>query len=83
MANLAVRHVDTELAEATRHAYQQALGVVVCGRLNTTFFGGTWTHPGETLKLWFLGVLLAPHFGEVESARRFLYSLVVYTNCLV
>lgn len=24
MANLAVRHVDTELAEATRHAYQQA-----------------------------------------------------------
>ena len=26
MANLAVRHVDTELAEATRHAYQQALG---------------------------------------------------------
>lgn len=24
MANLAVRHVDTELAEATKHAYQQA-----------------------------------------------------------
>ena len=38
MANLAVRHVDTELAEATRHAYQQALGVVVCGRLNATLF---------------------------------------------
>eukprot|EP00434_Breviolum_minutum_P016564 symbB.v1.2.014603.t1/scaffold1071.1/size202461/16 len=26
MANLAVRHVDTELAEATKHAYQQATG---------------------------------------------------------
>lgn len=25
MANLAVRNVDTELAEATRHAYQQAM----------------------------------------------------------
>lgn len=28
MANLAVRHVDTELAEATKHAYQQAPGEV-------------------------------------------------------
>ena len=28
MANLAVRHVDTELAEATKHAYQQATGEV-------------------------------------------------------
>ncbi len=56
MANLAVRHVDTELAEATKHAYQQATWEVGEGRISQMLRPwSAWKLQGD------LCVMIFPH----------------------